>query len=246
MTNQIVTSKYGPVVVNSNDKFIGQHIKVKGSWCDHEVSFIVQLLRQGDVVVEVGSNIGAHTLPIAKAVGPSGRVHAYEPQRIVFYQLAAMVALNNLSNVFCHHQAAGEAIGSALIPPVDYDKPGNFGSVSLLDGWGGDVQPSDAEPERVDVVTVDSLALDKVRLIKVDAEGMDLSVLKGALDTINRTRPAIYTEVNFDGSEKAIFTFINGLNYRVYLHSSPGNHNFACIPREWDLHINGLHEVVLD
>ena len=242
--NELIKSKYGLMVINSNDRYIGSHIKAKGVWCENEIDIFHAILREGHIVVEVGSNIGAHTLPIARFVGPSGRVHAFEPQRIVFYQLVAMVALNDLTNVVCHQKTVGETLGSAHVPPVDYNHPGNFGEVSLREGWSGDVLFTESEPEKVDVVTVDSLNLPACRLIKVDAEGMDMAVLRGSIDTIKKLRPIIFVEFVPETDGVPIFNFLRSLSYRVYLHSSPGNQNIVCTPQEWGVFIDGLTELV--
>lgn len=232
------------MVINSNDRYIGQHIKARGAWCENEIDLFQKLLHHGHTVVEVGSNIGAHTLPIARFVGPTGRIHAFEPQRIVFYQLAAMVSLNDLTNVVCYQKGVGEALGTAHVPPVDYNHPGNFGEVSLREGWSGDVLFTNSEPEKVDVVTIDSLNLSACRLIKVDAEGMDMAVLRGSINTIKNLRPIVYVEFVPETSGIPIFNFLRSLSYRVYIHSSPGNQNIVCVPREWGNFIAGLTELI--
>ena len=59
--------------------------------------------RDGYISLDVGANIGCHTVPFAKLVGESGRVVAFEPQRLVFQNLCANLALNALTNVYVYH-----------------------------------------------------------------------------------------------------------------------------------------------
>lgn len=69
-----------------------------GEWSDIEVSVFHQLLNSTSNVIEVGSNIGMHAVPLAKFV-PQGHLLCFEPQRIIFQQLCCNLALNDLTNV---------------------------------------------------------------------------------------------------------------------------------------------------
>ena len=81
--------------------------------------------------MEIGANIGSHTVPLAQWAGPEGQVFAFEPQRIVFQTLCANVALNNLVNVYCLQQAVGSESGSIIVPNLDYQVENNFGGLTL-------------------------------------------------------------------------------------------------------------------
>jgi FkbM family methyltransferase len=118
------------------------------------------------------------TVGMAQKVGPTGAIHAFEPQGAIHEVLCANVA--QLGNVVVHRKAAGAAPGVIHVPPRDYDSAGNFGGVALGGGVG----------EQVPVVTIDSLKLQRLRLMKIDVEGMELEVLQGAAETIMRCEPA--------------------------------------------------------
>ena len=90
-----------------------------------------QFCRPGHYVVDVGANIGAHTLAFAHLVGERGRVFAFEPQRMVAQVLAANVALNSLTNVHTHHLGVGAEEGALWLADIDYSRQGNFGGVAL-------------------------------------------------------------------------------------------------------------------
>lgn len=234
----VVRSKHGLLVVNKNDEYVGRSILTSGEWCENEITALAQALRSGDTVIEVGANIGAHTIALSAMVGAAGTIHAFEPQRIIFHHLAAAVAINGLTNVHCHHAGVGRAMGKAIVPPVDYGRPGNFGGVSLCPDRDSPVTVTELPGESVDVVTIDSLNLPACRLLKIDAEGMEREVLEGARDTLTRLRPAIYTEWEYlrDGPETAIMLI--GMGYHVFPHCSPGNYNLYAFPCEWGVGLN--------
>src|SRR5437660_4684907 len=128
----LVAGRDGYFLVNRQDYYIGKAIEVYGEYSGLESAFLQRLIRPGDCVIEVGSNIGAHTVGLAKAVGPNGKVYAFEPQRPCYALLNAQVALNQLTNVFTFRQGVGQTRGQMWIPPTNYNARGNFAGVSLL------------------------------------------------------------------------------------------------------------------
>jgi hypothetical protein len=90
--------RHGTMMYLRNDVYIGRSLNDYGEYSEAEVDLFRQFLTPGDVALDVGANIGAHTIPMAQIVGPSGSVYAFEPQRIVFQILCGNVALNELGN----------------------------------------------------------------------------------------------------------------------------------------------------
>jgi FkbM family methyltransferase len=215
---QLGQCRYGPMLYRTNDKFIGRSYQVYGEMNELEVRAQCALIAPGDWVLDVGANIGANTIPLAKHVGPRGRVIAFEPQRIVHQMLCANVALNGLLNVVALWSAAGAQPGTIRVPPVDYEAVENFGGIEL----GGE------QGEAVPVTTIDQLQLERCRLIKIDVEGMELAVLQGAGDTIARLRPRLYFENNRREKSAALLGHLLALGYRLYWHFpalfNPGNY----------------------
>jgi FkbM family methyltransferase len=159
----VVRTKDGPMLYFKHDQYIGRSLETYGEYCQLEADLLARMISPGDVVVEAGANIGAHTVPLARRVGRLGRVYAFEPQRVVYQLLCTNVTLNGLLNVRVHRAGMGAAAGSLGVPESDFENSGNFGGVSL--GYG-------AGRELVPIVTLDSLALDRLRLLKIDVEGM--------------------------------------------------------------------------
>lgn len=228
----VVQTKYGALIINRNDEYVGRSLLATGTWCENEIDILRQVVTSGDTVVEVGANIGAHTIALSTMVGPTGTVHAFEPQRIIFYHLAGAVAINEVPQVHCHHAGVGAVAGTATVPPVDYGQSGNFGAVSLLPERSGMVPVTGRAGEEVPVVTIDSLNLTACHLLKIDAEGMERDVLAGAKDTIARLRPVIYTEWEYEREGPATALMLIRLGYRVFPHASPGNYNLLAFPAE--------------
>jgi FkbM family methyltransferase len=253
--NHLVAGRHGYVLYNVHDQFVGRSFDLYGEFSEYETDLFGQFLRPGDVALDVGANIGAHTLYFAQAVGRQGKVLAFEPQRFLFQTLCANMALNSLTNVYCYQLAVGEAPGWVRLPVINYEQEGNFGGVSVA---------RDEVGETVPVMTLDSLGLSQCRLIKVDVEGMERSVLAGARQTIERTRPILYVEN--DRSEKAcdLVRFIDSLGYEVYgdapllyrrdnffdnetnVFDDIRSVNLLCVPRESDIVLTGFTKWPLD
>jgi FkbM family methyltransferase len=209
--NRCRRCRHGQLLFNVNDAHIGRSLDLYGEWAESELALLGPLLRAGDVVVDVGANIGTHTIFFARTVGPTGAVVAFEPQRIVFQTLCANVALNSLTNVHAVHGAAGRAPGAMTVPALDYSVSRNFGGVALAEDLTG---------ERVVVTPIDQLGLDRCALLKVDVEGMELDVLMGAERLIRAHRPVIYLENNDTQKSSALISSLLGFGYTLFWHFS--------------------------
>ena len=129
----LVESRHGWMLVNRNDIYMGQAILRYGECCELEVAALVHLLslRPG-LVVEIGANIGTHSVPIAKALAAQRRqMIVIEPQPFIFHNLCANLALNGLANVRALPFACGERDTTVHFAPPDYAAGGNFGGVSM-------------------------------------------------------------------------------------------------------------------
>jgi len=231
----IIPTAYGQMLVNRHDINQTNALFKTGIAIDHNeiamLAQVLQLLGTDLTVIDVGANFGTYTLGLAQCVGARGKVHAFEPQRIIFNMLAGSVALNSLTNVFCHHMALGNHEGKLEIPQFDYSQPLNFGSIEFTPEQCEPLnQPRGHDPERVEYVpltTLDRLDFPKVHLVKIDAEGMELQVVEGATETIRRCRPVLYVEY-LKGDKLALRRFISELQYEVHENGI----NFLCIPAE--------------
>jgi FkbM family methyltransferase len=169
----------GVVWVSMGD-YVGRSAWFTGDLDRKLTAICRRLVHPGEVVVDIGANVGIVTLLLSKLVGPGGRVHSFEPNPAMQRALDRMVESNGLGNVTLHRTALGARAGELdLVIPA-----GNAGAASLArqDGPG--------ERCRVPVATLDSIAELRdqpgIRLMKLDVEGFELDVLRGAAVLLKR------------------------------------------------------------
>ena len=147
------------------------------------VNKVVALIRPGATVIDVGSYYGQDTVLFSKALGASGgKIHTIEASGRVLTILKRNLAMNVCDNVVLHHNAAWHISGEQLY--LDVPK-------TTHSAW---VAPKATSGELAESLKVDDLALDNVCVMKVDAEGADLRVLQGSVETIRRCQMPIVFE----------------------------------------------------
>jgi FkbM family methyltransferase len=252
--NQLAAGKDGYFLYNRNDQFIGRSIEKYGEFSGLEMDLLRQFCAPGGVVMEVGANIGAHTVGLARGVGSRGRVLAFEPQRLVFQTLCANVALNSLENVDCFWAAVGSQDGVVTVPNLDPRQESNFGGVTLLGVDAG---------QQVPCLALDRfIALPNVKLIKIDVEGMEADVLRGSEQVLRKFKPILYVENDRLEKSEALMRLIAGFGYRMYWHLppmfNPNNYfsnseniygnivsaNLLCLHRDSDMRVSDFPEIV--
>src|SRR5687767_5587801 len=117
--------RHGWMLYLKSDQVIGAALDVYGEFAESENRLMAALIEPGDVVLDVGANIGTVALALAHRVGPSGRVYAFEPQRIVFQLLCANLAINAVSHVDARWLAIGAVAGQTHIPILNPETPAN-------------------------------------------------------------------------------------------------------------------------
>ncbi len=211
----VIDGRDGRFLVNRNDRFIGRSLELYGEYNSGEAEGLKRLLKPGNTVIEVGANIGSHTVGLAKAVGPAGKVFAFEPQRACFALLQSQIALNQLTNVFAFQAGIGADNKTLYLSPMDYTATGNFGGVALEAKAGKD-------KEAVAMTKLDDRFVGiPVHLIKIDAEGMEQDVIEGGRETIARSKPTLYVENDRVERSPALIGLIQELGYRLWWHTPP-------------------------
>jgi FkbM family methyltransferase len=200
----IVDAKHGYFLYNKNDLFIGRSLECYGEWCEPGLDILLQCTTSGGTILDVGANIGTHTVALAKKVGTNGRVIAFEPQRMIYQNLCANVSLNRLTNVKCLQKGVGEDNSVFHVPIMDPETQQNFGAFEISGYKTG---------EPVEIITIDSLPLEACSLIKVDVEGMEKEVLTGANDTIRQFRPLMFVENNNLEKSEELIDIIFAMDY---------------------------------
>jgi len=217
--------RHGEMIFNRHDRYIGRSLEHYGEFSEQEVELFATFLRPGTLVVEAGSNLGAHTLALSRMVGREGAVIAFEQQRLVFHLLCANLALNSIGNVFAYQKAVGQAAGTVRVPQLDPASETNFGGVSLGTCESG---------EPVPVVRLDDMRFPRMDLLKADVEGMEEQVLAGAAETIALYRPMLYLEDDRPERSEALRARIRSMGFRIYRHTPAlfNPDNFARNPED--------------
>ena len=149
------------------------------------------VLRPGDVMVDVGANLGIMTLHAARAVGPTGTVVAIEPHPSTYARLIRHIRINRFDNIKPVQIAAGATVERRML----FDFPSvNIGRASLLAAEGGGKQVGTVDVDSLDNI-LSWLGVEKVRMLKIDVEGFEPEVLRGA-SRIIRQGPIICMEVS--------------------------------------------------
>lgn len=202
----LATTASGPMIINRFDSGVSWQLLMTGSHEHEVVSFVTglstQCLERYDVgvhIIDVGANVGTCTVPWAKHCKGWGRVTAFEPQERIYYALAGNVALNNLMNVRAIHGAVSELSGTIHVPKINYETLSNFGGIAMRDGLlryspGQDLSYDKYNMDIVNCFALDDSRLDRVDILKIDVEGMEIDVLKGARATIGKLKPVVITE----------------------------------------------------
>ena len=152
-------------------------------WEGYTTAFVESCLRPGMVAIDAGANIGWYTLAMARAVGPAGLVYAFEPADEELTRLRSNVRLNALENVRVKPLALAEAEGwTTLSDTLD------AGTTYV----GGGKRP--IATTSLDRLVADE-RLERVDFIKMDVEGSELNVLRGAREVLRRFRPMIMVEL---------------------------------------------------
>jgi FkbM family methyltransferase len=254
---QLIQARHGWMLVNSNDFYMGRALLEYGECCEIEGQFLVSLwsLRPGRII-EVGANVGIHTIPLAKALALEKReMVAFEPQPFVFQNLCANLALNGLTNITAWPWACGAKNEVVYFDLPDYNAQGNFGGISVASEAG-------AGSVAVPCVRLDDVVVsDEVGLLKVDVEGHELPTLQGAVGVLTRSRPLLYVENDRVEKSQALIEWLWSHNYQLFWYTprlfNPDNFlkketniyddttsfNMVGLPRELRISTDGMQEI---
>ena len=200
--------------VDPGDNFVGKAIAESGSYEPHVSRAILDVLRPGDTFVDVGANVGWFSLLAAARVGPSGRVLAIEADAANVALLCRSAHQNAFTNLLALSVAASDRAGLLVLQRLG----GSNGAVFAPEG---DAAPGD---RYISGLPLDGLSglLHRLDVLKVDVEGAELMVLRGAAELVQRHQPHVFFEFSpgmlgrLPGSSVAgLDQWIRGLGYRI-------------------------------
>jgi FkbM family methyltransferase len=173
------------------------HSYYLGDFDTDAIRSALRLLKRNSIALDVGANIGFWSVPLARHLRGSGRLHAFEPVSANFERLAENIRRNNLdATAYLHQLGLSDQNGSLRISLWD-ELAAETGNAAII------MDAEAARCSRCSEITVcrlddvfGSLGINRVDFIKADIEGHEGRFLAGAAATINRFRPILYLEIN--------------------------------------------------
>lgn len=209
----VAESSDGVFAFDVRDMIVGWHVGLRGNWEKVETEFLKQIVQEGDRVIDVGANLGWFTVVLAKLVGSRGEVIAFEPEPRNYSLLCENVQMNAVEKqVRLFQLALADENSDVRLELCD-------------DNWGNHRMRSDRKPASAGekgfsrVCTVPARTLDEslaekggpatsFRLLKIDCEGAEVAVFRGAKRTLTNTEyllseyyPAAMERAGFDAGE---------------------------------------------
>jgi FkbM family methyltransferase len=183
----------------------------KGYFEVHTYLAMEKLVKKNMIVLDIGANMGAHCLNMAKLVGKKGKVIAFEPMKPVFEKLQKNLDLNKFENVKLEQIALAE---KNEIKKIYF----NHSYTSK--------KTKSKKTEQIKLMTLDTYfnknKIEKVDFIKLDVDGYEYKILKGAKKTLKKFKPIIimelgkYTLESVGDNIKDLIDYLFSLNYKFY------------------------------
>lgn len=201
--------------LNPDDSIITDSL-VSGDYETMELHLLEKLIRPGDVILDIGANIGLYSIYCAKATGAAGHVYCFEPEPVNFSFLKRNISLNKLSNITPSDTAVSSQEGEHTF----YLNPLNKGDHRL---HGDEAHTSTIT---VRTITIDGYLkgrTEKVDLIKMDIQGAEMQALLGMKEILSAAGgPCLLMEfwpygLNLSGSDpKTLLGYLESLGFHFY------------------------------
>lgn len=202
-----VQCRHGVFTYFREDHILGSSLRIYGEYSEDEVLMYDAFLKSTDVAIEVGANIGALTVPLARRCK---KVFAFEPQPESYNLLCSNLSCNGIKNVDFFPYAIGANDDVVNIPSLE--------EIQTIGGdyCGAEVGSGSCTVEQrsLDNITFSS----KINFIKLDCEGMELEVLQGAEKLIKRDWPLLYIENNRPAKSASLIEWLVDRGYHCYWH----------------------------
>ena len=196
----ILTSQH-PIASYIRSAYYLRLLKKTGPECEPDLFALRNVVHSGSCCFDVGANIGVYTKELSALVGPSGKVKAFEPVHETFAALSNNVARLGLNNVEVYNLAISDHHGRVSMSiPVREDGLPNLYRAEIGEGQAVACVPLDSIPG-------------PLHFIKIDVEGHELEVLKGAAELLRAYKPALLVETD----QRAVFSFLADFGYSPYI-----------------------------
>ena len=226
----VVETENGLISGFQNDVLFNEAVK-KGINEPHFVELVSKILKPKDVVMDLGGNIGTHSILMSNLVF-EGRVITFEPQSLIYSILQNNVLLNRRTNIDTYRFACSDK---------------NFQTISMepfsfigerINNGALRVSLNDVAGDLALTRTIDSFNFEKLNFIKIDIQGSEVKALRGAKKTIAKFKPYMFIEIEqqhllaMNASAKELIELVLSLGYSLYRidNSYPCDH--ICVPNE--------------
>ena len=236
----IIRANNGDFLSFFEQKGISDVLTACGAWDELTIALartLVDITDLPPVIMDIGANMGTFTVPLGKHVAPrGGKVHSFEPQKIVFYQLCGNTFLNRLDNVSTYNMALSSTNEFREIPRMNFDTAWNIGAYSLVPNQ--DPQQKLETKEPCEFRKLDDFELpSRITLIKLDIEGMEIEVLSGAMNRIARDGfpPILFESLEADPRSAQVKELLTAAGYKLLQYA---NEDWLAQHGDWPTEIN--------
>jgi len=213
-----VTNVDFKIIINpGKNGCVDESIALQGKWEPEMSHKLAQYITPGDTFVDIGANIGYHTLFSASLLKNTGKVIAFEPIKRLAQQIEESVAANQFDNVEVYQNGLGDKAAELDL----YVRDENMGGSSLSKYENLNLV-SASSVETISIKTLDSLlpAETRINVMKIDVEGHEFEALKGAENLLREQKPVIFMEfspifykLDYPGKASELITFLESFGY---------------------------------
>jgi len=206
---KLVRTRVGDIHCVKHDEFIGKSLQLYGEWAQVEIDRLLDYVKPGNFVLDIGANIGFHTLSFARRVGARGQVWAFEPDPVNGLLLRLNILNAGMENVVVPFDvAASDKAGLSKFRTYPIGMPNNFGHTAIDEETGDYTRLA---------TPLDALNIERPpTLIKIDIEGHELHALQGMRALLQFAHPVLSVEAEDAESADDITAFLAELGYDVY------------------------------
>lgn len=192
-----VKSIYGDITGYENDH-ITQEIISCGGFRRPEIGMILNFIEKDDVALDIGAHIGSFSIPMNQKIGKDGKLFAFEANPNTFDILQKNINANGMTAIL-FNKGVAEQNGFLYLRAKEFENREKIESEKNLNTGADYLTTSvpnnnSSSTVKVDLIKIDDVIKENVNFIKVDVEGMELSVFRSATNVIDKSRPIIYSE----------------------------------------------------
>ena len=198
--------------IHPNDTCVSDCLKSGVLFEKFLLSFVKQFIDPNKNILDIGANIGVHTVVYANYV-QKGKVYAFEPQKVVYEILTSNLQVNNCTNVIPYNFGASN-VNDTFYMNAFYDEKANQGAFRICpkeESTGLDIQCR----------RIDELGITNIGYVKIDVEGHEYETLVGMERTLQANMPVMLIEVHESSPTKQdVFAFLEKIGYNGYIRLS--------------------------